>query len=310
MKQYLDVLQDVLRTGWMRSTRATLDKKNVSALTKFGREMRFNLSDGKFPIVTTKAVSFRMIALELAGFIAATRDVQDFNDCKVPIWDANVLAPWWEKFKKFEGDTGRIYGVEWRSFPSPWSSSGEVDQLAWIVRMLKENPEERRMIMTAWNPASVQENKVCLPPCHVMVHFDILDGKLCFFMYQRSGDLLLGVPYNVSSYALLGALVAQVTGYPLGEFIHYLGDHHIYGNHIPSVMAQLQREPMPLPRLWINPAIKNIDDFRLDKMIVRIKTEDDFLSGKRKPQEVIDDYVKLIDYKHHPKLPGDQRMAV
>ncbi len=310
MEQYLDTLVDVLDTGWDRMTRATLDGKYVPARTKFGREMRFDLSNGKFPIVTTKAVSFRMIALELAGFIAATRDVHDFDDVHVPIWDANASAPWWEKFKQFEGDTGRIYGVEWRGFPSPWSKSGEVDQLAWILRMLKENPNERRMIMTAWNPASIQENKVCLPPCHVLVHFDIIDGKLNLFMYQRSCDMLLGVPYNISSYALLAALVAHLLGYPLGEFIHYLGDYHIYHNHFESVKEQLKRKPMELPTLWINPAIKNIDDFRLDKMLVRVMTEDDFISGKRKPQEIIDDYVKLVDYKHHPKLPGDQRMAV
>jgi thymidylate synthase len=166
------------------------------------------------------------------------------------------------------------------------------------------------MIVNAWNPASLQANKVCLPPCHVMTHFDIIDGEMHFMMYQRSADLLLGVAYNTPSYELLGHLISHITGYPLVEFVHVLGDHHIYENHFESVRAQIQRKPYPSPHLWISPDIKEIDDFRLDKMIKRIETEDDFVSGRRKPITVIDDYVKLIDYRHHDKLPGDQRMAV
>ena len=310
MRIYLDVLREVLNSSFDRKSRAELDGKKVFARTKFGREMRFDLPEKEFPIVTTKPVSFRMVALELAAFIAATENVNDLLAVKVPIWKGNAESEWWKKHREYRGHLGRIYGVEFRHFPSPWSPTGEVDQIAWIVNMLRTNPDDRRMILTAWNPASVQGNKACLPPCHIMSHFDVIAGRLHLFMYQRSCDMLLGVPFNTASYRLLQELIAQVAGFPSGEFIHYLGDHHIYENHFEAVEEQPERKPLPLPKLWINPEIKEIDDFRLDKMLERIKTEEEFISGRRKPQTIIDDYVRLIDYNHYPKLTHDQRMAV
>lgn len=293
------------------NSRGTLDGKPVAVRTnrKFAREMRFDFSEG-FPIVTTKPVSFRSVGLELAAFISATDNVQEMNKVGLKIWDGNAYSSWWEKYREYEGHLGRIYGVEWRHFYSPWSPTREIDQLAWLIDMIRINPDDRRLILSAWNPASLQANKVSLPPCHVMTHFDIIDGEIHFMMYQRSCDMYLGVPFNISSYALLGSLIGHMTGYPVSEFVHILGDYHIYENHFECVEEQLQRKPLDLPRLWINPEIKEIDDFGLRKMINRIETEDDFLTGKRKPYEIIDDYVRLEGYQHHPKIVGDQRMAV
>ena len=312
MKQYLDILEDTLKNGWDRVSRPRLDGKQVIARTsrKFAREMRFDLTNGKFPIVTTKPVPFRLVALELAAFIAATDDVREMNKVGLHIWDGNAYSEWWEKYREYKGHLGRIYGVEWIHFSSPWDPTGEVNQLAWLINMIRANPNDRRMIICGWNPAAVQANKVSLPPCHVMVHFDIIDGKIHFMMYQRSCDMVLGVPFNTPSYELFGSLIGHITGYPLAEFVHILGDHHIYENHYEAARTQIERKPLEFPTLWINPEIKEIDDFRLYKMVKRVETEDDFVSGRRKPITVIDDYVQLVGYKYHEKLPGDQRMAV
>lgn len=269
MQQYLHVLKDVLENGDPdRQTR------NWPTTALFNREMAFGLRDG-FPIVTTKKVSFELIKAELLWFISGSQDIKDLHKYGCHIWDANAKEEWWQRKAEFGGDVGRIYGVQWRRWQKPDGST--VDQLQQVIDNLKAKPYDRRHIVLAWNPGEL--DKMCLPPCHAFFQFFVEKGRLSLAMWQRSCDMFLGVPFNISSYALLLAMVAHVTGLQPRNFYHHLGDAHIYQQpeHLVGVRLQLTREPYPLPQLWLNPEVKRIDDFTMDD-------------------------VKLIGYKHHPVI--------
>ena len=311
MKQYLDILKDIMDNGIDRPDRTGTGRRSV-----FQRTMRFNLQKG-FPIVTTKKVNFNSVKEELLWFLKASQDNKELQKVGVHIWDDNANASYWKPKAKFKGDLGRIYGVQQRKYRGindrvfdkldsiiqclEEDSNNidmmavinalnetrkelilEVDQLSRIIENIKKDPYGTRHIMTAWNPAEL--DRMALPPCHdVISHFFVADGKLSFFMYQRSCDMFLGVPFNISSSSLLLSMIAQVTNLEPYEFIHQLGDAHIYHNHLEQVKIQLQRESLPLPILRLNPEIKNIDDFKADD-------------------------IQLIDYKSHPFIKAS--MAV
>ena len=268
MQQYLDALKIVMEKGVDRP-----DRTGVGSRAYFCIQMRFNMADG-FPAVTTKKLAFKSMKAELLWFLKGSDDVKELQKLGSHIWDANAEADYWKPKAEFEGDVGRIYGVQWRKWKSPYSEK-PVDQIANVIKGLKENPHNRRLIVSAWNPGEL--DKMALPPCHLLFHFFSVNGKLSLYMYQRSCDMFLGVPFNIASYSLLLHMVAQATGLEPWEFVHTLGDAHIYLNHFEQVKEQLSRKPLPLPKLWINPEIKNIDDFKMDDL-------------------------KLISYEHHPQI--------
>lgn len=243
MKQYLDLLNHIVETGVEKGDRTGTGTKSV-----FGYQMRFNLEDG-FPLVTTKKVHMKSIIHELLWFLNGDTNIAYLKSNGVSIWNE-----WADE----NGDLGHIYGYQWRSWPGPDGKT--FDQISEVVRSLKNNPDSRRHIVSAWNVAEVPD--MALPPCHVMFQFYVANGKLSCHLYQRSADVFLGVPFNIASYALLTMMMAQVTGYKPGEFVHSLGDTHIYLNHLEQVKLQLSREPMPLPTLRLNPEVKNIFDFK------------------------------------------------
>lgn len=242
MKQYLDLLQDIMDNGVDK-----LDRTGVGTRSVFGRQMRFNLSKG-FPLVTTKKVHLKSIIHELLWFIKGSTNIKYLQDNGVRIWNE-----WADE----NGDLGPVYGSQWRN----WNGEG-IDQLAEVIDKLKHNPNDRRMIVSAWNVGRIAEMR--LPPCHMMFQFYVANNKLSCMLYQRSCDMFLGVPFNIASYALLTMMIAQVCGLEPGEFIHTLGDTHIYHNHFEQVREQLSRQPLPLPVMKLNPAVKNIDDFTYD----------------------------------------------
>jgi len=213
----------------------------------FGYQMRFDLSEG-FPLLTTKKVHLKSIIYELLWFIAGDTNVKYLQDHGVTIWDE-----WADE----NGDLGPVYGHQWRSWPAP--DGRTIDQLSMVIDTIRRNPDSRRMLVTAWNPAEV--DKMALPPCHCLFQFYVADGKLSCQLYQRSADVFLGVPFNIASYALLTMMIAQVCGLQPGEFVHTTGDTHIYRNHFDQVATQLSREPRPLPRMRLNPDVKSIYDF-------------------------------------------------
>lgn len=245
MKQYLDLLQYILDNGNVREDRTGVGTKGV-----FGYQMRFNLEDG-FPVLTTKKLHLKSIIYELLWFLQGDTNIKYLHDHKVSIWDE-----WADK----DGDLGPIYGYQWRSWHAP--DGHIIDQIANVEKSLKENPYSRRHIVSAWNVADI--DKMALPPCHVMFQFYVANGKLSCMLYQRSCDVFLGVPFNIASYALLTMMMAQVTGYEPGEFVHTLGDAHIYLNHIEQCKLQLQRTPFPLPKMVINPEVHSIFGFEYD----------------------------------------------
>lgn len=245
MKQYLDLLRHIMEHGTVKSDRTGVGTKSV-----FGYQMRFNLAEG-FPLLTTKKVHLRSIIHELLWFIAGDTNIKYLHDNKVTIWDE-----WADE----NGDLGPVYGHQWRSWAT--SQGGKIDQLANVVEQLKKNPNSRRHIVSAWNPGEV--DNMALPPCHAMFQFYVADNKLSCQLYQRSADVFLGVPFNIASYALLTQMIAQVCGYELGEFVHTLGDTHIYLNHFEQVETQLSREPRELPKMEINPDVKSIFDFKYE----------------------------------------------
>lgn len=245
MKQYLDLLRHIMEHGTVKSDRTGVGTKSV-----FGYQMRFNLTEG-FPLLTTKKVHLRSIIHELLWFIAGDTNIKYLHDNKVTIWDE-----WADE----NGDLGPVYGHQWRSWATPLG--GKIDQLANVVEQLKKNPNSRRHIVSAWNPGEV--DNMALPPCHAMFQFYVADNKLSCQLYQRSADVFLGVPFNIASYALLTQMIAQVCGYELGEFVHTLGDTHIYLNHFEQVETQLSREPRELPKMEINPDVKSIFDFKYE----------------------------------------------
>jgi thymidylate synthase len=249
MQQYLDLLRHVRDHGVEKS-----DRTGVGTRSVFGAQMRFELADG-FPVVTTKKLHLRAIIHELLWFLAGDSNIRYLNDHDVHIWDEWADA---------NGDLGPIYGVQWRSWPTPGGES--IDQIARVVEQIRHNPDSRRHIVTAWNPAEV--DRMGLPPCHVLFQFYVAEGALSCQLYQRSADLFLGVPFNIASYALLTHMIAQVTGLKPGAFIHTLGDAHLYRNHLEQADTQLAREPLPLPTLELNPGIDDLFAFGFDDIRV------------------------------------------
>lgn len=287
MKQYLALLHDIKESGVKKS-----DRTGTGTISVFGRQVRYNLADG-FPAVTTKKLYFRSIVHELLWFLQGSGNIEYLAQNDVHIWDewpykayleANGKAvpsssseEWRTGLKKFIekiasdhefaqkwGNLGPVYGVQWRKWPD--GQGGVIDQIAQAIDTIKNNPDSRRNIVSAWNVAEIDEIVATggLPPCHSLFQFYVREGKLDLHLYQRSGDTFLGVPFNIASYSLLLAMVAQVTNLQPGEFVHTLADAHIYLNHLEQVDEQLGREPKPLPKLWLNPAITSIDDFTFD----------------------------------------------
>jgi len=245
MKQYLDLMRHVREHGTFKS-----DRTGTGTYSVFGYQMRFNLADG-FPMVTTKKLHLRSIIHELLWFLKGSTNIAYLKENGVSIWDE-----WADE----NGDLGPVYGYQWRSWPAP--DGRHIDQIANVIEMIKKNPDSRRLIVSAWNPALVDE--MALPPCHALFQFYVADGKLSCQLYQRSADIFLGVPFNIASYALLTMMVAQVTGYEPGEFIWTGGDSHLYANHLEQTDLQLTREPLPLPTMKLNPAVKDLFEFTFD----------------------------------------------
>lgn len=269
MKTYNNVLQSILDNG--------VDRKGRNAVTRalFAIQMRFNLEDG-FPAVTTKQLAFNAVKSELLWFLEGSGSdlrLREILGKDRTIWTDNAEASFWKPKAKFDGDLGRVYGVQWRHWKRP--NGKEIDQIATVVNKLKADPNDRRLVVTAWNPGELDE--MALPPCHMIFQFFAANGKLSLHMTQRSCDMFLGVPFNIASYALLLAMTAQVVGMKPHECILTLNDAHIYHEHFDAVKEQLAREPMKLPKLWLNPEVKEIDKFTMED-------------------------IKLVDYNHHPAI--------
>jgi thymidylate synthase len=299
MKVYLDALQTVLSNGTVRS-----DRTGTGTIGLFGMQQRYNLAEG-FPAVTTKKLAWKSVVSELLWFIEGSGDETRLREIlhgsrsttKGTIWTDNATAPYWKPRAKFEGDLGRVYGVQWRKwrtsevveggsftndFGHSFSLKGgvtirEVDQLIDLINGIKADPYGRRHILSSWNPGELQN--MALPPCHCFAQFYVADGKLSCQMYQRSCDMFLGVPFNIASYSLLTAMIAQVCGLDVGEFVHVLGDAHIYLNHTEQVNEQLKREPLPAPRLWLNPKITDITKFTMDDIRLEGYTSHDSIAA-------------------------------
>ena len=259
MKQYLDLLKDVLENGQDADNRTGIYARKV-----FGRQMHFDLSKG-FPLVTTKKTFFKGIVHELIWLLSGNTNIKYLLDNNVHIWDE-----WADE----NGNLGPVYGHQWRNF-----NSEGIDQIKDVIERIKNNPQDRRIIVSAWNPAQIEQ--MALPPCHCFFQFDVTpDGRLNCMLYQRSCDMFLGVPFNIASYSLLTMMIAQVCGLKPGEFVHTLGNAHIYSNHFEQVKLQLSREPLPLPTVRLNPNIKNIDDFKFED-------------------------IELVDYQSHGVIKGE-----
>jgi len=295
MKQYHDALRTVLEQGTVRE-----DRTGTGTISMFGMQQRYDLSQG-FPAITTKRLAWRAVVSELLWFIEGSGDegrlreilygsrevYTDHGVRKPTIWTANAQADYWKDRAQYDGDLGRVYGVQWRHWRTPvmhradtytddfgtrYNRHGtlhvkETDQLLGLIEGIKQDPNGRRHILTAWNPGELDQ--MALPPCHCFAQFHVANGRLSCQMYQRSCDMFLGVPFNIASYSLLTAMIAQVGGLAVGEFVHVLGDAHIYLNHVDQVKEQLSREPLPAPTLWLNTDITDItaftmDDIRLD----------------------------------------------
>lgn len=245
MKQYLDLLREIRDNGVTKTDRTGVGTKSI-----FGHQMRFNLQDG-FPLLTTKKVFLKGIIYELLWFLKGDTNIKFLTDHNVHIWDE-----WADE----NGDLGYVYGKQWRSWEA--TDGRVIDQISQVVDLIKNHPDSRRILVTAWNPAEI--DKMALPPCHCLFQFYVADGKLSCQLYQRSADTFLGVPFNIASYALLTMMLAQVCGLEPGEFIHTTGDTHIYLNHLEQVNEQLSREPRPLPKMIINPDVKSIFNFKYE----------------------------------------------
>jgi thymidylate synthase len=249
VKTYLDLLDHVLTHGVEKS-----DRTGTGTLSTFGYQMRFDLGEG-FPLLTTKKLHTRSIIGELLWFIQGSTNVKWLHEQGITIWD---------EWADPDGELGPIYGYQWRSWPT--SGGGHIDQLAGVINSIKTVPDSRRHIVSAWNVGDLAE--MALPPCHAMFQFYVAQGRLSCQLYQRSADIFLGVPFNIASYALLTEMVAQVCGLEVGDFVHTLGDAHLYLNHLEQARLQLGREPRPLPRLVLNPSIDSIDDFTFDDIAI------------------------------------------
>jgi thymidylate synthase len=247
MRQYLDLLEHVLEHGVPKG-----DRTGTGTLAVFGYQMRFDLGQG-FPLLTTKKLHVRSIVHELLWFLSGSTNVRPLQENGVRIWDE-----WADE----SGELGPVYGSQWRSWPLP--GGGSVDQIAQVVDQIRRNPDSRRHIVSAWNVAEIDQMR--LPPCHALFQFWVAQGRLSCQLYQRSADVFLGVPFNIASYALLTLMVAQVTGLEAAEFIHTLGDAHLYNNHLEQARLQLTREPRPLPRIHLNPEVRSVFDFRYEDL--------------------------------------------
>lgn len=261
MKQYLDLLDHVMTHGVRKS-----DRTGTGTISTFGYQMRFDLQQG-FPVLTTKKLHLRSIIYELLWFLRGDTNIKFLNDHRVTIWDEWADA---------DGELGHIYGYQWRSWPA--ANGSHIDQVAGLIKSIREEPDSRRHILSAWNVGELDQ--MALPPCHVLFQFYVSEGKLSCQLYQRSCDIFLGVPFNIASYALLTMMMARTTGLEPGEFIHTLGDAHIYLNHVEQVKLQLTRKPYPLPQMKLNPAVTNIFDFSYE----------DF---------------ELTGYQSHPHIKGE-----
>jgi thymidylate synthase len=246
---YLDLLRRVLENGAVKADRTGTGTRSV-----FGHQMRFDLSDG-FPLLTTKKIHVRSVVGELLWFISGDTNVRWLHEHGITIWD---------EWAGEDGDLGPVYGYQWRSWPTP--SGQHVDQLGQVIEQIRREPESRRLVVSAWNVADIPS--MALAPCHTLFQFYVADGRLSCQLYQRSADVFLGVPFNIASYALLTRMVAQVTGLAPGEFVHTLGDAHLYLNHLDQARTQLQRSPRPLPELWLDPSVRDIDGFTFDAIKV------------------------------------------
>jgi thymidylate synthase len=260
MKQYHDLMQHILTTGNKKE-----DRTGTGTLSVFGYQMRFNLEEG-FPVITTKKLHLKSIIHELLWFLKGDTNIKYLKENGVSIWD-----DWADE----NGELGPVYGYQWRSWPT--ADGRHIDQITEVINQLKKNPDSRRIIVSAWNVADI--NNMKLPPCHAFFQFYVADGKLSCQLYQRSADVFLGVPFNIASYALLTMMVAQVCGLKPGDFVHTLGDAHLYSNHLDQAKLQLTRDLKPLPTMWINPEVKDIFNFRFE----------DF---------------RLEDYNPHPHIKG------
>jgi thymidylate synthase len=261
MKQYLDLCRRILEEGTKKE-----DRTGTGTISVFGHQMRFDLSQG-FPLLTTKKLHTKSIVHELLWFLSGSTNVRYLQENGVRIWNE-----WADE----NGELGPVYGKQWRSFSGPDGKT--VDQIEWVVNEIKRNPDSRRLIVSAWNPVEIDQ--MALPPCHLLFQFYVADGKLSCQLYQRSGDTFLGIPFNIASYALLTHMVAHVTGLAPGEFVHTIGDAHIYLNHLEQVKEQLTREPLPLPTLRLNPDVTSIFDFRYED-------------------------IEFLDYQAHPHIKGE-----
>jgi len=288
MKVYHDALETVLRNGTQRS-----DRTGTGTISLFGLQQRYNLADG-FPAITTKRLAWRAVVSELLWFIEGSGDEKRLREIlhgsraseKTTIWTANATAPYWKDRAQYDGDLGRVYGVQWRRWRTPvmhradsytddfgtrYNRHGtlhvkETDQLLDLIEGIKQDPNGRRHILTAWNPGELDQ--MALPPCHCFAQFYVANGRLSCQMYQRSCDMFLGVPFNIASYSLLTHMIAQVCGFEVGEFVHVLGDAHIYLNHVEQVKEQLQREPFPAPTLMLSPGIDDITRFTMGDIVL------------------------------------------
>lgn len=249
MQQYHDLLQRILDEGVRKH-----DRTGTGTLSVFGHQMRFDLSQG-FPLVTTKKLHLRSIVHELLWFLSGDTNVRALQENGVTIWDE-----WADQ----NGDLGPVYGKQWRSWAKP--DGGSVDQIAWVVDEIRRNPDSRRLVVSAWNPADL--DRMSLSPCHCLFQFYVAEGRLSCQLYQRSADVFLGVPFNIASYALLTHMMAQVTGLQPGDFVHSFGDAHLYLNHLEQARLQLSREPRPLPRLRLNPSVRAITDFAYEDIVI------------------------------------------
>lgn len=260
MRQYLDLCRRILTEGTKKE-----DRTGTGTISLFGHQMRFDLSEG-FPLLTTKKLHTKSIVYELLWFLKGDTNVRYLQENGVRIWNE-----WADE----NGDLGPVYGKQWRSFQG--ANGKTVDQIQWVVDEIKRNPNSRRLVVSAWNPAELDE--MALPPCHCLFQFYVSEGKLSCQLYQRSGDTFLGVPFNIASYALLTHMIAHVTGLKPGEFVHTLGDAHLYLNHLEQVNEQLQREPYPLPTLKLNPDVRSIFDFTYED-------------------------IEIVNYRAHPHIKG------
>ena len=261
MKQYLDLCRRILDEGVTKQ-----DRTGTGTISVFGHQMRFDLSEG-FPLVTTKKLHTKSIIHELLWFLSGDTNIRYLQENGVRIWNE-----WADE----NGDLGPVYGRQWRSFAGPDGKT--VDQIQWVIDEIKRNPDSRRLVVSAWNPAEL--DKMALPPCHLLFQFYVAEGKLSCQLYQRSADTFLGVPFNIASYALLTQMVAHVTNLAPGEFVHTIGDAHLYLNHVEQVKLQLTREPKPLPKLHLNPEVTSIFDFAFDD-------------------------IEIVGYEAHPHIKGE-----